>query len=273
MRQRAHRVEGPAGGRCASCAADADRDGSTPTAPACSARTSRTHYAHRRRDGAPAARSTSAAPRLRHRLLRQRPGAAGRAQGVLARAVCRRRVHVAQRRRHPGADARVDGQRSARVRHSRRIHRAVRRARSDAVVGWWPITRDNQLVAARCGAVIAQSRVGIPSNFLFRTGGDTTVRGYAFESLGVQQGDAIVGGRYYSPSAASSSCTGSTARGAWLRSSTRAMRRTRCPSFVPRWATASARACAPRSARSASTSRTASRTRASRLHFSVGLTF
>jgi translocation and assembly module TamA len=45
--------------------------------------------------------------------------------------------------------------------------------------------------------VIAQSRVGIPSNFLFRTGGDTTVRGYAFESLGVQQGDAVVGGRYY----------------------------------------------------------------------------
>ena len=45
--------------------------------------------------------------------------------------------------------------------------------------------------------MLADSRVGIPSNFLFRTGGDTTVRGYAFESLGVQQGDAIVGGRYY----------------------------------------------------------------------------
>ncbi len=47
------------------------------------------------------------------------------------------------------------------------------------------------------GAVLAQSRVGIPSMFLFRTGGDTTVRGYAFESLGVQEGSAIVGGRYY----------------------------------------------------------------------------
>ncbi|HET7844230.1 MAG TPA: BamA/TamA family outer membrane protein, partial [Xanthomonadales bacterium] len=66
------------------------------------------------------------------------------------------------------------------------------------IVGWWPFTRDNQLVARLdAGAVIAQSRVGIPSNFLFRTGGDTTVRGYAFESLGVQQGDATVGGRYY----------------------------------------------------------------------------
>ena len=66
------------------------------------------------------------------------------------------------------------------------------------IVGWWPFTRTDQLVArADVGAVIAQSRVGIPSNFLFRTGGDTTVRGYAFESLGVQQGDAVVGGRYY----------------------------------------------------------------------------
>ena len=32
---------------------------------------------------------------------------------------------------------------------------------------------------------------------LFRTGGDTTVRGYAFESLGVKQGNAVLGGRYY----------------------------------------------------------------------------
>jgi len=66
------------------------------------------------------------------------------------------------------------------------------------VVGWWPLTRKDDLIGrAEMGAVLAQSRVGIPSVFLFRTGGDTTVRGYAFESLGVQQGDAIVGGRYY----------------------------------------------------------------------------
>jgi translocation and assembly module TamA len=66
------------------------------------------------------------------------------------------------------------------------------------VVGWWPFTRRDQLVArADAGAVIAQSRIGVPSNFLFRTGGDTTVRGYAFESLGVQEGAAVVGGRYY----------------------------------------------------------------------------
>ncbi|MFO1306470.1 MAG: BamA/TamA family outer membrane protein [Burkholderiales bacterium] len=66
------------------------------------------------------------------------------------------------------------------------------------IVGWWPFTRSDQLVARfDVGAVLAQSRVGIPSVFLFRTGGDTTVRGYAFESLGVQEGSAIVGGRYY----------------------------------------------------------------------------
>ncbi len=66
------------------------------------------------------------------------------------------------------------------------------------VVGWWPLSHANELIARLdAGAVIADSRVGIPSVFLFRTGGDTTIRGYAFESLGVQQGSAIVGGRYY----------------------------------------------------------------------------
>ena len=46
------------------------------------------------------------------------------------------------------------------------------------------------------GAVQAETRENIPSAYLFRTGGDTTVRGYAFESLGVQEGGAVVGGRY-----------------------------------------------------------------------------
>jgi len=63
---------------------------------------------------------------------------------------------------------------------------------------WWPLTRNTELFArADAGAVLADSRNGIPSNFLFRTGCDTTVRGYAFESLGVHQGDAVICGRYY----------------------------------------------------------------------------
>ena len=55
--------------------------------------------------------------------------------------------------------------------------------------------RDDVLLRAEAGGVASNSREGIPSTFLFRTGGDQTVRGYAFESLGVQQGAAIVGGR------------------------------------------------------------------------------
>lgn len=51
-------------------------------------------------------------------------------------------------------------------------------------------------VRAEAGVVLADSRFGIPSTFLFRTGGDQTVRGYAFESIGVPQGNAVVGGRY-----------------------------------------------------------------------------
>jgi translocation and assembly module TamA len=45
--------------------------------------------------------------------------------------------------------------------------------------------------------VIVNSRDDVPSTLRFRTGGDTTVRGYAFDSLGVQQGNATVPGRYY----------------------------------------------------------------------------
>ena len=64
---------------------------------------------------------------------------------------------------------------------------------------WWlPFAGANELNArAEGGAVLVASRTGIPSTLLFRTGGDTTVRGYAFESLGVQDGDAVVPGRYY----------------------------------------------------------------------------
>ncbi|MEX2198309.1 MAG: autotransporter assembly complex family protein [Burkholderiales bacterium] len=59
-----------------------------------------------------------------------------------------------------------------------------------------PVGRDGDLLLrAQAGAVRADTRQGIPSTFLFRTGGDQTVRGYAYESLGVREGNAIVGGR------------------------------------------------------------------------------
>ncbi len=58
--------------------------------------------------------------------------------------------------------------------------------------------RDNVIqFRAEAGAVLASTRSGVPSALLFRTGGDTTVRGYAFESLGVTRGEATIGGRYY----------------------------------------------------------------------------
>ncbi len=56
--------------------------------------------------------------------------------------------------------------------------------------------RDDLQFRAQGGYVLASSRSGIPSAYLFRTGGDQTVRGYAFESIGVPEADAIVGGRY-----------------------------------------------------------------------------
>jgi len=46
------------------------------------------------------------------------------------------------------------------------------------------------------GWVIADSRDNIPGAYLFRTGGDNTVRGYAYQSLGVDDGGSVVGGRY-----------------------------------------------------------------------------
>jgi translocation and assembly module TamA len=63
---------------------------------------------------------------------------------------------------------------------------------------WHPVDRDSTInLRAEAGGVFATSRTGIPSALLFRTGGDTTVRGYDFESLGVKSGDATLGGRYY----------------------------------------------------------------------------
>ena len=70
------------------------------------------------------------------------------------------------------------------------------RSRSHAIY-YYPITpRDSLTVRGELGIVFAPSTSGIPTDMLFRTGGDTTVRGYAYQSLGVRQGDAIVGGRY-----------------------------------------------------------------------------
>ncbi len=56
--------------------------------------------------------------------------------------------------------------------------------------------RDNLMLKGELGAVAAKTRNDIPSDFLFRAGGDQSVRGYAYQSLGIREGNAIVGGRY-----------------------------------------------------------------------------
>ncbi len=66
-------------------------------------------------------------------------------------------------------------------------------------LAWFvPLARKvDGIVRTEAGAVLADTSSGIPQAALFRTGGDTTVRGYAFESLGVQTPNAVLGGRFY----------------------------------------------------------------------------
>ncbi len=45
------------------------------------------------------------------------------------------------------------------------------------------------------GYTKSPARVNIPQEYLFRVGGTQTVRGFAYQSLGVHEGDAVVGGR------------------------------------------------------------------------------
>ncbi|HEV7815175.1 MAG TPA: autotransporter assembly complex family protein [Janthinobacterium sp.] len=46
------------------------------------------------------------------------------------------------------------------------------------------------------GALVSKEKPGVPTVYLFRAGGDQSVRGYAYQELGVKIGDATVGGRY-----------------------------------------------------------------------------
>ncbi len=55
---------------------------------------------------------------------------------------------------------------------------------------------DSLILRGELGYTIADSRNGIPQDYLFRTGGTSSVRGYPYQSLGVEDGNAVVGGRY-----------------------------------------------------------------------------
>jgi translocation and assembly module TamA len=61
---------------------------------------------------------------------------------------------------------------------------------------WWPLAeRDVVSMRGEVGYTRALSRLGIPQEYLFRAGGSQSVRGYTYQSLGVIEGTAIVGGR------------------------------------------------------------------------------
>ncbi|SDW79433.1 autotransporter secretion outer membrane protein TamA [Nitrosomonas eutropha] len=61
---------------------------------------------------------------------------------------------------------------------------------------WFPVgRRDTLYFRAEAGYTLASSRQGIPQEYLFRAGGIQSIRGYDFLSLGVREGNAIVGGR------------------------------------------------------------------------------
>lgn len=62
--------------------------------------------------------------------------------------------------------------------------------------------RDVFTFRAEVGQTIAQTRQGIPQEYLFRAGGTNSVRGYSYQSLGVKEGAAVVGGRYLATASA-----------------------------------------------------------------------
>jgi translocation and assembly module TamA len=58
------------------------------------------------------------------------------------------------------------------------------------------------ILRAEIGALASASQDGVPATYLFRAGGDNSVRGYAYQELGVERGDATVGGRYLATASA-----------------------------------------------------------------------
>lgn len=61
--------------------------------------------------------------------------------------------------------------------------------------GYYPLSTGTQLITrAELGMVSGSNHA--PVTYLFRAGGDQSVRGYDFQSLGVREGDAIAGAKY-----------------------------------------------------------------------------
>jgi translocation and assembly module TamA len=64
-------------------------------------------------------------------------------------------------------------------------------------LGYHPFARSRLQLRAEAGAVFARDNLNIPATQLFRTGGDTSVRGYSYLDIGVPLPGGLVGpGRY-----------------------------------------------------------------------------
>lgn len=62
--------------------------------------------------------------------------------------------------------------------------------------GFLPVgKRDTFIARAELGRTWTSDPTKVPSRYLFRTGGSTSVRGYAYDSLGVDVGNSVTGGR------------------------------------------------------------------------------
>lgn len=78
---------------------------------------------------------------------------------------------------------------------------------------YFPLDKENIFsLRFEGGYTFAGTRDGVPQDFLFRAGGTQSVRGYAWRSLGVEEGSATVGGRILA--------TASAELVHWLRPST-----------------------------------------------------
>ena len=64
-------------------------------------------------------------------------------------------------------------------------------------VGFMPLKSSRLQFRTDLGAVIANNQAAIPASYLFRTGGDATVRGYGYRRIGIPyEGDVTLPGRY-----------------------------------------------------------------------------
>ena len=62
---------------------------------------------------------------------------------------------------------------------------------------YFPVGKNGRLILrGELGSVLADSRDGIPTDFLFRAGGDNSVRGYAYQSLGRTLAGGVASVRY-----------------------------------------------------------------------------